>query len=87
MDRSHWIIALFLVLLVLSSCDEGLNPLSQSSPRARSVDALGTSIGHPGNIPITATLNINNLPQYNYVELIGNLAPPRSIVLTLEAKL
>jgi outer membrane receptor for ferrienterochelin and colicins len=35
-------------------------------------------------IPLTATLSINNLFQYNYVELIGNLAPPRSFVLTID---
>lgn len=40
-----------------------------------------------GNVPLTAQLNINNIFQYNYVELIGNIAPPRSIVLTLETKL
>jgi iron complex outermembrane receptor protein len=38
------------------------------------------------NIPLTATLNVNNAFQYNYVELIGNLAPPRSVVLSLEAR-
>ena len=35
-------------------------------------------------IPLSATLSVNNLFQYNYVELIGNLAPPRSFVLTLD---
>ena len=39
------------------------------------------------NIPLIAQFNINNLFQYNYVELIGNIAPPRSMVLTLETKL
>ena len=39
------------------------------------------------NFPLTAQFNINNVFQYNYVELIGNIAPPRSIVLTLEMKL
>ena len=39
------------------------------------------------NFPLTVQLNINNIFQYNYVELIGNIAPPRNIVLTLEAKL
>ncbi len=37
-------------------------------------------------IPLTATLNVNNLFQYNYVELIGNLMPPRTYVMVLEAK-
>lgn len=34
--------------------------------------------------PMIATLNITNAFQYNYVELIGNLMPPRNIVLVLE---
>ena len=38
-------------------------------------------------IPLTVRLNIDNLFQYNYVELIGNIAPPRSYVLTLETQL
>ena len=37
--------------------------------------------------PLTASLNINNIFQYNYVELIGNLAPPRTVIFSLEAKL
>jgi iron complex outermembrane receptor protein len=37
--------------------------------------------------PLSVLLNVNNLLQYNYVELIGNLAPPRTIVLTLETSL
>jgi outer membrane receptor for ferrienterochelin and colicins len=39
------------------------------------------------NVPLVATLNVKNLFQYNYVELIGNMAPPRSMALTLEARL
>ena len=39
------------------------------------------------NLPLKARFNINNLLQYNYVELIGNMMPPRSYVLTLESVL
>jgi len=39
------------------------------------------------DIPLTMTLNINNLFQYNYVEITGNLAPPRTYMLVLEANL
>jgi outer membrane receptor for ferrienterochelin and colicins len=39
------------------------------------------------NFPLIAQFNINNIFQYNYVELIGNIASPRNIVLTLEARL
>jgi outer membrane receptor for ferrienterochelin and colicins len=35
--------------------------------------------------PLTLTLNINNLFQHNYVELIGNVMPPRAYVLVLAA--
>ena len=37
-------------------------------------------------IPLSATLQVNNLFQRNYVELIGNIMPPRTYVLVLEAK-
>lgn len=35
-------------------------------------------------LPLNAALNITNLFQYYYVELIGNLMPPRNTVLVLE---
>jgi iron complex outermembrane receptor protein len=37
-------------------------------------------------IPLSATLQVNNLFQRNYVELIGNMMPPRTYVLVLDAK-
>ena len=37
-------------------------------------------------LPLSATLNVNNLFQRNYVELIGNIMPPRTYVLVLEAR-
>ncbi len=36
--------------------------------------------------PMTLTANVNNAFQYNYVELIGNLMPPRTYSLVLEAR-
>ncbi len=39
-----------------------------------------------GSVPLTATASVNNAFQYNYVELIGNLSPPRTYVLVLEAR-
>ena len=47
---------------------------------------LGAELNDIG-IPLNVRLNINNILQYNYVELIGNIAPPRSFVLTLETEL
>jgi iron complex outermembrane receptor protein len=37
--------------------------------------------------PLATTLYVKNLFQHNYVELIGNLRPPRTFGLVLEAKL
>jgi outer membrane receptor for ferrienterochelin and colicins len=47
---------------------------------------LGAELTRLG-FPLAAVLNVKNIFQYNYVELIGNIAPPRQFVLTLEAKL
>jgi outer membrane receptor for ferrienterochelin and colicins len=38
-------------------------------------------------IPLTATASVNNAFQYNYVELIGNIMPPRTYGLVLEARM
>lgn len=35
-------------------------------------------------IPLRVALNVNNLLGYNYNELIGNVSPPRQIILSLE---
>jgi len=37
--------------------------------------------------PITLTLNVNNLLNYYYIKMVGNLAPTRSIRLQIDAKL
>ena len=36
--------------------------------------------------PMTLTANVNNAFQYNYVELIGNIMPPRTYSLVLQAR-
>ncbi len=41
----------------------------------------------PLGFPLTVSANVNNIFQYNYVELIGQMAPPRTYVLAIEAKL
>jgi len=46
---------------------------------------LGCDFSSTG-VPLSATLNVNNALQRNYVELIGNLNPPRTYVLVLEAR-
>jgi iron complex outermembrane receptor protein len=46
---------------------------------------LGTDLGFLG-LPMNATFNVNNAFQYNYVELIGNIMPPRTYVFVLDAK-
>jgi outer membrane receptor for ferrienterochelin and colicins len=40
-----------------------------------------------GRTSFTATASVNNAFQYNYVELIGNLMPPRTYMLVLEARM
>lgn len=37
------------------------------------------------DVPMKVTLHVNNLFQYHYVELIGNIAPIRNYVLVLES--
>lgn len=38
-------------------------------------------------VPLRVGFNVNNISQYNYTELIGNIAPIRNYVLTIEANL
>ena len=40
----------------------------------------------PLGIPLSVSLIVNNLFQHNYVELIGNVMPPRTYVLVLESR-
>jgi outer membrane receptor for ferrienterochelin and colicins len=40
-----------------------------------------------GKAPFTVTASVNNAFQYNYVELIGNMSPPRTYMLVLEARM
>ena len=37
--------------------------------------------------PLNITLSVNNLFQHRYVELMGNIMPPRNYVLVIDAKL
>jgi iron complex outermembrane receptor protein len=46
---------------------------------------LGADLAWIG-IPLSVSLNVNNLFQHNYVELIGNVMPPRTYVLVLESR-
>jgi iron complex outermembrane receptor protein len=46
---------------------------------------VGYDIGSTG-VPLLLLLNIYNIFQYNYVELIGNIAPPRTVLFTLETR-
>lgn len=39
------------------------------------------------DLPFTSSFHVNNLFGYHYVELIGNIAPIRNYVVTLEARL
>ena len=47
---------------------------------------VGADLSFAG-VPLSVSLNVNNLFQHNYVELIGNVMPPRTYVLVLESRL
>jgi outer membrane receptor for ferrienterochelin and colicins len=47
---------------------------------------VGADLSFTG-IPLSLSLNVNNIFQHNYVELIGNVMPPRTYVLVLESRL
>ena len=47
---------------------------------------LGCDLAFTG-LPLMMTMNVNNAFQRNYIELIGNIAPPRTYILVLDAKL
>lgn len=40
-----------------------------------------------GKVPVTLTASVNNAFQYNYVELIGNMMPPRTYLLALDVRM
>ncbi len=40
-----------------------------------------------GDVPLTITFSINNLFQHRYVELIGNVMPPRNYVIVLQTRI
>ncbi|HEX7571557.1 MAG TPA: TonB-dependent receptor [Bacteroidota bacterium] len=46
---------------------------------------VGADLSFTG-IPLSVSLNVNNLFQHNYVELIGNVMPPRTYILVLESR-
>ncbi len=46
---------------------------------------VGADLSFAG-IPLSVSLIVNNLFQHNYVELIGNVMPPRTYLLVLESR-
>ncbi|HUI10234.1 MAG TPA: TonB-dependent receptor [Bacteroidota bacterium] len=40
-----------------------------------------------GGVPLAASLIVNNVFQHNYVELIGNVMPPRTYMIAIESRL
>ncbi len=53
---------------------------------ARVVDARALIDLGQWRLPFKISAHVNNLFQYNYVELIGNIAPIRNFVFTIEGK-
>jgi outer membrane receptor for ferrienterochelin and colicins len=64
--------------------DLGLVPDGDSRVEVFVVDLRGGYDFNIGELPLKIYLNINNLLNYNYVELIGNLEPIRNYTLSLE---
>ena len=50
------------------------------------VDARGSLDLSRIKLPLVLRFNVNNLLQYNYVELMCNVSPMRNFVLAVEAK-
>lgn len=50
------------------------------------VDARGSFDLSRIKLPLVLRFNVNNLLQYNYVELMGNVAPMRNFVVSIEAR-
>lgn len=48
------------------------------------VDIRGSSMLGALGVPLRIGLNVTNVLNYQYVELIGNLAPPRTFTVVLE---
>jgi outer membrane receptor protein involved in Fe transport len=63
-------------------------PIPDGSTRVpiKVVDARGSLDLENLGVPLTLRLNVNNVFQYNYVELIGNVSPIRNYVFTAEAR-
>ena len=51
------------------------------------VDVHLSSMFKLQDIPVRTVLQVSNLLQYHYVELIGNIAPIRNYTLTIETTL
>lgn len=62
--------------LIINDSDERVN--------AHIVDLRFSKSFHFGLMPLNISLQINNALQYNYVDLIGSIAPIRNYVISLE---
>ncbi len=63
-------------------------PNADARVNAHIVDArLQANLAQLAGVPVLASIIGRNILNYNYVEIIGNLAPTRSIVLQVEVKL
>ncbi len=63
-------------------------PNTDARVNAHIVDArLQANLAQLAGVPVLASIIRRNILNYNYVEIIGNLAPTLSIVLQVEVKL
>ncbi|MFA6456207.1 MAG: TonB-dependent receptor, partial [Bacteroidota bacterium] len=63
-----------------------LAPIKNGSQRVANhiVDVRGIADLAGWSVPVRASLNIKNVLGYNYNELIGNISPPRHVVVSFE---
>ena len=76
-------------LSIVENIDKGLSPIKNIDARvpANVIDArMIFYLSKLTDIPLTITINAKNLLNYYYLEMVGNLAPFRSISLQVEAK-
>ena len=67
--------------------DAGVIPDGDQRVPIYVTDLRGTADLSFAGLPLSVSLHVNNLFQHNYVELIGNVMPPRTYLLVLESRL
>jgi outer membrane receptor for ferrienterochelin and colicins len=67
--------------------DAGVIPDGDQRVPVYVTDVRGTADLSSTGLPLSVSFHVNNLFQHNYVELIGNIMPPRTYLLVFECRL